>query len=706
MTQPQATPRRFWSRRRKRRAVLLGVVVLCVGCYCYRDKPLNLAQTTEIDRAANPKTGEVVDYRYAYNALQDAALSPVEENGWRTILQTFGPIALDRYRFANEIPWEELPTNNESKEWFDGEWTRLCEKFKIDPHERPKAWGRLAFWEYLSKYGLTGEEPEPVLETNSDGESKFPFGTYWERCEERPSKIDVAKALTTLQSALWTAEEYPVPARWFDENADIFETVARAARSPRFGCWIFLAEPSEGGFLAWGNSSIFWTRHFSRLLAIRARYRVASGDVSGAIDDVETATLLARAILDSEYLSLSERLIGRAALCDALGVPLYGNVAVLPTYEENARISALWRSFYDAGRTERRLQLAKKGERLFCCGVFLDALTSRRQGQLVGKNFIGACPVGDYERPFLQKALLRLLFSAPPTNDAAALQCFQDIFDASWDMSEEEFDAFLSEKTALATFLVSSSEKKLAVATAADLLRPGERIKDIFRGRVECALKESTLVAALQAYRAEHGTFPPAFTLSASGRPLHSWRVLILPYLGDDAKALYGQIRLDESWNSSHNAAFHAQIPDVFRCPATDLKDCETRFSVLLGDDGFFDDSGVGKDPKEMAKLPSRDVARQFLVVERPDPVCWMKPDAELKIADFIADGAADPDKFLANAPHSGDCDHVELSYARFDGVADLLYDGVAPEELESRLRGLPDPKLKSAPISGESSEE
>ena len=68
--------------------------------------------------------------------------------------------------------------------------------------------------------------------------------------------------------------------------------------------------------------------------------------------------------------------------------------------------------------------------------------------------------------------------------------------------------------------------------------------------------------------------------------------------------------------------------------------------------------------------------------------------------------GAADPDKFLANAPHSGDCDHVELSYARFDGVADLLYDGVAPEELESRLRGLPDPKLKSAPISDESSEE
>ncbi len=93
MTQPQATPRRFWSRRRKRLAILLAVVVLFVGYYCYRDKPMKLVQTTDFERLANPKTGEVVDYHFAYDALQNEAIAPVEENGWRELLRTFGPLA-------------------------------------------------------------------------------------------------------------------------------------------------------------------------------------------------------------------------------------------------------------------------------------------------------------------------------------------------------------------------------------------------------------------------------------------------------------------------------------------------------------------------------------------------------------------------------------------------------------------------------------
>ena len=136
----QTTPKRGWSRRRKFLAVLLGLVAVCAGYYCYRDKPLKLVQTTEIDRKADPKTGEVVDYRYAYNALQEEAIAPVEENGWRVILQTLGPIALFRRELADQIPWEEFPTNEKSKQWFDGEWTILCEKYKLDPTRVRRRW--------------------------------------------------------------------------------------------------------------------------------------------------------------------------------------------------------------------------------------------------------------------------------------------------------------------------------------------------------------------------------------------------------------------------------------------------------------------------------------------------------------------------------------------------------------------------------------
>ena len=37
---------------------------------------------------------------------------------------------------------------------------------------------------------------------------------------------------------------------------------------------------------------------------------------------------------------------------------------------------------------------------------------------------------------------------------------------------------------------------------------------------------------ALSAYHEEYGSFPPAYIVDAAGRRMHSWRVLILPYLG------------------------------------------------------------------------------------------------------------------------------------------------------------------------------
>src|SRR6185295_11708421 len=44
----------------------------------------------------------------------------------------------------------------------------------------------------------------------------------------------------------------------------------------------------------------------------------------------------------------------------------------------------------------------------------------------------------------------------------------------------------------------------------------------------------------------------PTSSTDASGQPLLSWRVRILPYL--DEQTLYAQFHLDEPWNSPHNS--------------------------------------------------------------------------------------------------------------------------------------------------------
>src|SRR5262245_54930051 len=51
---------------------------------------------------------------------------------------------------------------------------------------------------------------------------------------------------------------------------------------------------------------------------------------------------------------------------------------------------------------------------------------------------------------------------------------------------------------------------------------------------------------AMRSYHDKFKRLPPAVARSKDGRPLHSWRVLLLPELEYDS--LYKQIRLDEPW--------------------------------------------------------------------------------------------------------------------------------------------------------------
>src|SRR5262245_40501582 len=74
------------------------------------------------------------------------------------------------------------------------------------------------------------------------------------------------------------------------------------------------------------------------------------------------------------------------------------------------------------------------------------------------------------------------------------------------------------------------------------------------RARAETARRLGRVVRALRAYAEAHeGKLPPAATYGPDGLPLHSWRVLILPFLGH--ADLHRRFRLDEPWDSPHNLA-------------------------------------------------------------------------------------------------------------------------------------------------------
>lgn len=76
------------------------------------------------------------------------------------------------------------------------------------------------------------------------------------------------------------------------------------------------------------------------------------------------------------------------------------------------------------------------------------------------------------------------------------------------------------------------------------------------------------IAAALNAYAADHRSYPPPVILAPDGQPLHSWRVTILPYLGEEK--LYESYDFNEPWDSPQNQGLIAQMPAVYR-PASGM---------------------------------------------------------------------------------------------------------------------------------------
>ena len=137
----------------------------------------------------------------------------------------------------------------------------------------------------------------------------------------------------------------------------------------------------------------------------------------------------------------------------------------------------------------------------------------------------------------------------------------------------------------------------------------------------QCALGLKTLAQAIQKYADEKGTYPPAWTTDAEGKPLHSWRVLILPYL--DEEELYNSIQLDEPWDSTHNRQFYSQMPTVFRCPASRFaNNTTTTYSYVVGPKTY--PSGPTMlQPSDVTDNPNTTI----MLVERKNPICWMRPE-------------------------------------------------------------------------------
>ena len=85
--------------------------------------------------------------------------------------------------------------------------------------------------------------------------------------------------------------------------------------------------------------------------------------------------------------------------------------------------------------------------------------------------------------------------------------------------------------------------------------------------RTQCKNNLKQIGIALHSYHDVYKTFPPAYIPDEDGKPMHSWRVLILPFI--EQQALYEQYDFNEPWDGPNNSQLANVVISVYQCPSS-----------------------------------------------------------------------------------------------------------------------------------------
>ena len=138
--------------------------------------------------------------------------------------------------------------------------------------------------------------------------------------------------------------------------------------------------------------------------------------------------------------------------------------------------------------------------------------------------------------------------------------------------------------------------------------------------RTICKNNLRKIALALLNYESEHGTFPPAYIVNENGQPMHSWRVLILPYV--DEPDLYDQYNFDEPWDGPNNSKLLKHVPYVYRCPSHRGRNSSScSYVAVTGPRTMW----RGGKPFAIDEITD-GAGDTIMLTETPNPVPWTKP--------------------------------------------------------------------------------
>lgn len=139
--------------------------------------------------------------------------------------------------------------------------------------------------------------------------------------------------------------------------------------------------------------------------------------------------------------------------------------------------------------------------------------------------------------------------------------------------------------------------------------------------RMQCSNNMKQIALAMHNYHDVYGMLPPAYTVDDQGRPLHSWRTIILPFL--EQGYLYDQVDFSKPWDDPANDAVRMMAIPTYYCPSSNLDPLMTTYVVIVDPDTAF----PGPAQTEF-RMVTDGLSNTVLVTEtdRDRAVHWMSP--------------------------------------------------------------------------------